>query len=230
MHKRRYSYFTSFKKIYPDFVVILNVQVGINCHDKMEKAMATHSCTLAWKILARDRGAWWAAVHGVARSRTRLSNFTFPFHFHALEKEMATHSRVLAWTIQGLGEPGGLPSMGSHRVGHDWSDLAAAAAMMKTGILWVISLNISLFHFSLVSLKLLSVGWFIFGADFLILILFITILFLTRELHNFFFNVFLSLFLLTSSLIPSLFFSLPLLLSLHLQIFNFFFFLILFYF
>ena len=75
-----------------------------------------------------DGGAWWAAVHGVARSRTRLSNFTFTFHFPALEKEMATHSSVLAWRIPGTGEPGGLLSMGSHRVGHDWSDLAAAAA------------------------------------------------------------------------------------------------------
>ena len=72
-----------------------------------------------------DGGAWWAAVHGVAKSRTRLSNFAFTFHFHALEKEMATHSSVLAWRIPGMGEPGGLPSMGSHRVGHDWSDLAA---------------------------------------------------------------------------------------------------------
>ena len=71
-----------------------------------------------------DGGAWWAAVHGVARSRTRLSNFTFPFHVRALEKEMATHSSVLAWRIPGTGEPGGLPSLGSHRVGHDWSDLA----------------------------------------------------------------------------------------------------------
>ena len=66
-----------------------------------------------------DGGAWWAAVHGVATSRTRLSNFTFTFHFHALEKEMATHSSVLAWRIPGTAEPGGLPSMGSHRVGHD---------------------------------------------------------------------------------------------------------------
>ena len=74
-----------------------------------------------------DGGAWWAAVHGVAKSETRLSDFTFTFHFHALEKEMATHSSVLAWRIPGMGEPGGLPSMGSHRVGHDWSDLAAAA-------------------------------------------------------------------------------------------------------
>ena len=66
-----------------------------------------------------DEGAWWAAVHGVAKGRTRLKDFTFTFHFHALEKEMATHSRVLAWRIPGTGEPGGLPSMGLHRVGHD---------------------------------------------------------------------------------------------------------------
>ena len=66
-----------------------------------------------------DGGAWWAAVHGVAKSRTRLSDFTFPFHFHALEKEMATHSSVLAWRIPGTGEPGELPSMGSYGVGHD---------------------------------------------------------------------------------------------------------------
>ena len=60
-----------------------------------------------------DRGAWWAAVHGVVKSRTRLSDFTFTFHSHALEKEMATHSSVLAWRIPGTGEPGGLPSIGS---------------------------------------------------------------------------------------------------------------------
>ena len=66
-----------------------------------------------------DGGAWWAAVHGVTKSRTRLSDFTFTFHFHALEKEMAAHSSVLAWRIPGTGEPGGLPSMGSHRVGHN---------------------------------------------------------------------------------------------------------------
>ena len=65
------------------------------------------------------RGAWKAAVHGVAEGRTRLSDFPFTFHFRALEKEMATHSSVLAWRIPGMGEPGGLPSMGSHRVGHD---------------------------------------------------------------------------------------------------------------
>ena len=96
----------------------------------------------------RDEWARWAAVYGVTQSRTRLkwlsssssraavhrveknwtwlSDFTFTFHFHALEKEMATHASVLAWRIPGMGEPGGLPSMGSQRVGHDWSDLAAA--------------------------------------------------------------------------------------------------------
>ena len=66
-----------------------------------------------------DRGAWWASVHVVAKSKTRLSDFTFTFHFHALEEEMATHSSVLAWRIPGKGEPGGLLSMGLHRVGHE---------------------------------------------------------------------------------------------------------------
>ena len=66
-----------------------------------------------------DGGAWWAAVPGVMKSWAQLSNFTFTFHFHALQKEMATHSSVLAWRILGTGEPGGLPSLGSHRVGHD---------------------------------------------------------------------------------------------------------------
>ena len=79
-----------------------------------------------------DRGAWWAAVHWVAKSQTRLGNFTLTFHFHALEKEMAIHSSVLAWRIPWTGEPGGLPSMGSHRVGHDWNDLAAVAATKIT--------------------------------------------------------------------------------------------------
>ena len=78
-------------------------------------------------LINRLRGAWWAAVHGVPKSRTWLSDFTFTFLFHALEKEMATHSSVLAWRIPGTGKPGGLPSMGSHRIGDDWSDLAAVA-------------------------------------------------------------------------------------------------------
>ena len=74
-----------------------------------------------------DGGAWWAAAHEVAKSWTQLSDFTFTFPFHALEKAMATHSSVLAWRIPGTEEPGRRPSMGLHRVGHDWSDLAAAA-------------------------------------------------------------------------------------------------------
>ena len=89
-----------------------------------EKAVAPHSSTLAWKI------PWTEEPGGLQsmglRSRTRLSDFTFTFHFPALEKEMATHSSVLAWRIPGTGEPGGLPSVGSHRVRHDWSNLAAA--------------------------------------------------------------------------------------------------------
>ena len=100
-----------------------------------------------------DGGAWWAAVHWVPKSWTRLSDFTFTFHF-ALEKEMATHSSVLAWRIPGTGEPGRLPSMGSHRVGHDWSDLAAAAAV-------VFPLNCSNSNSNLVSNALPSTDtWF----------------------------------------------------------------------
>ena len=86
---------------------------NINYTECMEKAMAPHSGT------PMDRGAWKAAVHGVAEDQTRLRDFTFTFHFHALEKAVATHSSVLAWRIPGMGEPGGLPSMGSHRVEHD---------------------------------------------------------------------------------------------------------------
>ena len=94
-----------------------------------------HGTPLQYSCLENplDGGAWRATVHGVAKSRTRLSDFTFTFHFPALEKEMATHSSVLAWRIPGIREPGGLPSMGSQRVGHDWSDLAAAAASEDNG-------------------------------------------------------------------------------------------------
>ena len=95
---------------------------------RMEKAMAPHSSTLAWKIPWTEESGSLQSM-GSLRVRhnwaTSLSLFTFTFHFHALEKDMATHSSVLAWRIPGAGEPGGLPSLGSHRVGYDWSDLAA---------------------------------------------------------------------------------------------------------
>ena len=97
-----------------------------------------------------DRGAWQAAVHGVAKSQTQLSDFTFTFQFHALEKEMETHSSILAWRMPGTGEPGGLPSMGSHRIGHDWRDLAASAV-----VLFVIIL--SEFHFKATPFVLLFI-------------------------------------------------------------------------
>ena len=96
-----------------------------------------------------DSGAWWAAVHGVLKSWIWLSNFTFTFHFHALEKEMATHSSVIAWRIPGMGEPGGLPSMGSHRVGHNWSDLAVAAAADHCIFFSYMLCYATLCHFSL---------------------------------------------------------------------------------
>ena len=89
--------------------------------DLIKKIRDTNGNPLQYSCLANlmDRGAWEAAVHGVAEGWTRLSDFTLTFHFHALEKDMATHSSVLAWRIPGMGEPGGLPSMGPHRVGHD---------------------------------------------------------------------------------------------------------------
>ena len=101
-----------------------------------------------------DRGAWWSAVHGVTKSWTRLSDFTFTFHLHALEKEMATHSSVLAWRIPGTHEPGGLPSMGSHRVGHNWSDLPPAAAAINNKS--VTKTNILICRFSTRYVKLVT--------------------------------------------------------------------------
>ena len=109
------------KTFYGVFQITFQIYVS-NCSNLgnlAEKAMAPHSSTLAWKIPWTEEPGGLHAVHGVPKSRTRLSDFTFMFHFHALEEEMATHSRILAWRIPGTGEPGGLPSMGSHRVGHD---------------------------------------------------------------------------------------------------------------
>ena len=95
-----------------------------------------------FKVTSTLGGAWKAAVHRVTESRTRLSDFTFTFHFHALEEEMATHSSVLAWRIPGTGKPGGLRSMGSHRVGHSWSDLAIAIAIET--LWWWVGFNFSI--------------------------------------------------------------------------------------
>ena len=97
---------------------------------RTEKAMAPHSSTLAWKIPWTEEPGRLQSMRSL--SRTRLSDFTFTFHFHAREKEMATHFSVLAWRIPGTAEPGRLPSVGSHRVGHDWRDLAAAIERRKT--------------------------------------------------------------------------------------------------
>ena len=94
---------------------IKDLQKHAFCHGEGNGIPLQYSCLEN----PMDGGVWWAAVHGVAESRTQLSNFTLTFHFPALEKEMVTHSHVLAWRIPGTGEPGGLPSMGSHRVGHD---------------------------------------------------------------------------------------------------------------
>ena len=106
----------------PSFLKNLPVQEtwvqSLGWEDPLEEGMATHSSVPARKI-SINRKAWWAAVHGVAQSRTQLSDFTFTFDFNALEKDMATHSSILAWRIPGMGEPGGLQSMGLHRVEHD---------------------------------------------------------------------------------------------------------------
>ena len=99
--------------VYYTILFTYNIASSKYCYS--EKAMAPHSGTLAWK----SHGCRKAAVHGVSEGQIRLSIFTFTFHFHALEKGMATHSSVLAWRIPGMEEPGRLPSMGSHRVGHN---------------------------------------------------------------------------------------------------------------
>ena len=130
--------------------ILVNVLCRLeeNVHSAFEQYSEGNGTPLQHSCLENpmDGGAWWAAVHGVAKSWTRLSDFTFTFHFHALEKEMATHSCVLAWRIPGTGEPGGLPSTGSHRVGHNWSDLAAAAAATNENLGILIDNVIDIFY------------------------------------------------------------------------------------
>ena len=107
----------------PQFPVLVGDVIGLilPTAGNMHFGVTSNGTPLQYSCLENpmDGGVWWTAVHGVAKSRTRLSDFIFIFHFHALEKEMATHSSILAWRIPGTGEPGGLLSMGSHRVGHD---------------------------------------------------------------------------------------------------------------
>ena len=129
MSKLRFLQQASFMSLYPLAFFQLYFERPRICLWRRQWHPTLYSCLEN----PMDGGAWWAAVHGVAKSWTRLSDFTFTFHFHAWEKEMATHSSVLAWRIPGTGEPGGLQSMGSHRVGHDWIDLAAAAAAAAAG-------------------------------------------------------------------------------------------------
>ena len=120
--------------------------------------MAPHSSTLAWKIPWMEEPGGLQSM-GVAKSQTRLSNFTFTFHFHALEKEMATHSSVFTWRIPGSGEPGGLLSMGLHRVGHDWSD---SSSRFTVGLFilfyWSLHLFLCQYHIFLL-LQLCNVVW-----------------------------------------------------------------------
>ena len=116
---------TNLDSVFKSWDISLPTRVHILKANVFLEVIYSHSSTLAWKIPWTEKPGRLQSM--VSLSRTRLSNFTFTFHFDALEKEMATHSSVLAWTVPGMGEPGGLPSMRSHRVGHDWSDLAAAA-------------------------------------------------------------------------------------------------------
>ena len=115
---------------------MLFCSVPVNCFSKclFDPLGEGNGTPLQYSCLENpmEGAAWWAAVHGVTESWTQLSDFTFTFHFHALVKEMATHSSVLAWKIPETEEPGGLPSVGSHRVEHDWSDLAAVAPTPST--------------------------------------------------------------------------------------------------
>ena len=141
------------------------VHIYYNCYILFLDCREGNGKPLQYSCLenSMDGGAWWAAVHEVAKSRTRLSDFTFTFHFHTMEKAMETHSSVLAWRIPGTAEPGGLPSMGSHRVRHDWSDLAAVLGLILWSLCSVLcllswSLFQSLFYLIWVMLLLLSFG------------------------------------------------------------------------
>ena len=111
------------RSVVSDFVIPWTIvrQAALSMEFSKQEYWSGNGTPLRYSCLENpmDGGAWSTAVHGVAKSQTQLSDFTFTFHFHALEKEMATHSSVLAWRIPGTGEPCGLPSMGSHRVGHD---------------------------------------------------------------------------------------------------------------
>ena len=113
----------SFMLVPPTFLIL--------SHWSGEKAMAPHSSTLAWKIPWTEEPGRLQSMG--SHSQTRLSDFTFTFHFHALEKAMATHSSLLAWRIPGTGEPGELPFVGSHKVGHDWSDLTSSSSSVLLG-------------------------------------------------------------------------------------------------
>ena len=138
-----YTYKYLFETLYP---VLLGIYLEVELPDHVVILGEGNGTPLQYSCLENpmDGGAWKATVHGVAEGRTWLSDFTFTFHFHALEKEMATHSSVLAWRIPGTGEPGGLLSMGLHRVGHDWSDLAVAAVVILLLIFWGITIPFSI--------------------------------------------------------------------------------------
>ena len=121
--------------------------------------MAPHSSTLAWQIPWTEEPGRLQSIGSL--SQTWLSDFPFTFHFHALEKEMATHSSVLAWRIPGTEEPGGLLSMGSHRVGHDWIDLAAAARLIHIAVQQKLSQHHKAIILQLKRKKKAVVSWFV---------------------------------------------------------------------
>ena len=153
--------------------------------------MAPHSCTLAWKIPWTKEPGGLQSMRSL--SRTRLRDFTFTFHFHALEKEMATRSSDLAWRIPGTGEPDGLPSMGSHSVGHNWRDLAAAAAERKRDFFFFCNVNELLIwlmssHQSLLHITMSVISW-----TFFLWTLFLTLL---RSLVSVFWNFLINAFIL----------------------------------